>query len=75
MIGLQCIMKIKNRVKFFLKQFLNQKVVLNTKLLSKECHNKTNSYNMKLTRLSNKFKQCNSNRCIFNRLCSNNNKH
>jgi len=75
MIGLQCIMKIKSQVKSFLKQFLNQKVVLNTKLHSKEWLNKINSYYMKLNRLSNKFRRCNSNRQISNRHSNNNKQH
>jgi len=43
MIGLPFIMKIKNQVKSFLKQFLNQKEVPNTKQLNKEWPNKINS--------------------------------
>jgi len=43
MIGLRFIMKIKNQVKFFLKQFFNQKVALSTKLHSKEWPNKINN--------------------------------
>ena len=66
MIGLQFILKIKRPVKFFLKQFSSQKVVLNTRLLSKEWPNKINSYYTKLKRLSNKSNRCSSNRIKTN---------